>query len=148
MEIFGIVLSIPVGFVACTLYCLLLVKVIARFGQLSRWLRFASHIVLALFSVEVVLLITLGAVRSRGVFGPGFYAAHICFFFLGPPALANSLVLRPGDGFFTKWYVATVLCTVFAFLLVLLQYGVSEALYGIDGDNGPYSEQSSTVKTC
>ena len=141
MEIFGIVLSIPAAFVACTLYCLFLVKLISRFDRVSRWLRLGSHIVLALFSFELVLLITLGAVRSRGVLGPGFYVAHTFFFFLGAPALANSLVLRPGGGFFAKWYVATVLCTVFAFFLVLLQYGVSEALYGINGNDGPYSQQ-------
>jgi hypothetical protein len=35
--------------------------------------------------------------------------------------------------------VAGLACTLFAFSLVLLQYGVSEALYGIDGTQGPYS---------
>jgi hypothetical protein len=39
-----------------------------------------------------------------------------------------------------EWYVAGALCTVFAFFLVLLQYTVSESLYGIDGDNGPYDD--------
>ncbi len=139
MEMFGIILSIPVAFVASLLYCLFLVKLISGSDNLSRWFRFASYVVLALFAVEIVLLVTLGALRSRGIFGPGFYVAHMCFFFAGPPALANTLILRPGGGFFAKWYVATVLCTTFAFCLVLLQYGVSEALYGIDGDNGPYS---------
>lgn len=31
------------------------------------------------------------------------------------------------------------LCIVFAFALVLLRYDVSEKLYGVEWDNGPYS---------
>ncbi|MGH9579234.1 MAG: hypothetical protein ACRD3R_17485, partial [Terriglobales bacterium] len=124
MELFGIVLSIPVAFVASMVYCLFLAKLVSRSDRLSRWLLRASHIVLLLFSVELVLLVALGAVRSRGLLGPGFYVAHIFFFFVGTPALANSLVLRSGRGFFAKWFVAGVLCTMFALFLVLLQYSV------------------------
>jgi hypothetical protein len=100
----------------------------------------ADHVILGsqFVCIELVLLITIGAVRSRGLLGPGFYVAHVIFFFLCPPALANVLVLRPKTGVVSQWWVAGALCTVLAFCLVLLQYGVSEALYGIDGDNGPY----------
>jgi hypothetical protein len=140
MELFGIALSIPVAFVASMLYCLFLTRVVVNFERPSRWLRFTSLLVLALFAAELALLVSLGSVRSRGLLGPSFYVAHVIFFFLGAPALANLLVLRPRRGFFAKWYVAGALCTVFAFFLVLLQYTVSESLYGIDGDNGPYSD--------
>jgi hypothetical protein len=37
-------------------------------------------------------------------------------------------------------YVVVLLCTFFAFVLVLLHYGFAEALYGIDGVDGPFSE--------
>ena len=96
-------------------------------------------ILLFAFSAEVLLLATLGAVGSRTFVGPAFYVAHVVFFFLGTPALANVLLLRTPAPFVQRWYVAGILCTVFAFCLVLLQYGVSEALYGIDGTNGPFS---------
>ena len=86
----------------------------------------------------MVLLATIGAVRSRGAIGPAFYAVHIALFFLGTPALANALVLRKRGGM-RRWYWAVPACTLFAFALVLLQYGVSEALYGIDGMDGPFS---------
>ncbi len=125
MELFGIVLSIPVAFVASMLYCLLLAKIVSKSAMLSRWLRMASYAVLGLFAVEILLLVTIAPVRARGLIGPGFYVAHLVFFFLCPPGLA----------------VAGALCTVLAFCLVLLQYGVSEALYGIDGDDGPYSSR-------
>jgi hypothetical protein len=94
--------------------------------------------------VEVVLLTSLGSVRSRGIIGPAFYVAYLFFFFLGTPALANLLVLRRRGGSSAKWYLAPILCAAFAFLSVLLQYGVSEALYGINGDDGPYSRPQAT----
>ena len=148
MELLGIVLSIPVAFVASMLYCLLLDRVVLKLEGPSRWLRTVSLIILALFAVELILLVTLGPVRSRGLLGPGFYAAHIVLFFLGTPALANLLVLRPRRGGLAKWYVAAALCTLFAFFLVLLQYSVSESLYGIDDEGGPYSEVVCYPPTC
>jgi hypothetical protein len=147
MEMLGILLSIPVAFVTSMLYCLFLARVVLRFARTSRWLRIASRFVLALFVIELILLITMGSVRSRGLLGPSFYIAHIIFFFLGTPALANLLVLRPGQGLFSKWFVAGAICTAFAFFLVLLQYTVSESLFGIDGENGPYSELPSDLST-
>ena len=139
MELFGIVFSIPVAFVLSMVYCAILARVIRRFEGPRRWLYAASVVILAGFLGEVVLLITLGAVRSRGVIGPAFYVAHVVFFFLGTPALANVLLLRERTPVVRRWYLAGALCTAFAFCLVLLQYGVSEALYGVDGTNGPYS---------
>jgi hypothetical protein len=99
MELFGIVLSIPVAFVASMLYCLLLAKVVSKSALLSRWLRIASLALLSLFAVEILLLITIGAVRARGLLGPGFYVAHLVFFFICTPALANVLVLQRKHGF-------------------------------------------------
>lgn len=132
MELFGIAQSVPIAFVFSALYCFLLERVVCRHERLSRWLRLVSGFVLGLLAVEIVLLIARGAVRSRDLLGPGFYVAHLVVFFLGTPALANLLVLRPRRGSLASWYVATVLCTVSAFFLVLLQYTVSESLFGID----------------
>jgi len=141
MELLGIVLSIPVAFVASMLYCLFLARVLLKFERPSRWLRMVSRIVMAMFAAELIMLVTLGPVRSRGLLGPGFYV-------LGAPALANLLVLRPRRGVLAKWYLAAAVCTVFAFLLVLLQYSVSESLYGINDEDGPYSEVVRHPLTC
>jgi hypothetical protein len=81
MELFGIVLSIPGGFVLSMIYCFVLRRVISRFDQVNLAFRVGSYIVLALFGLEVVFLSTWGAVRSRGIFGPGFYGVHsLCLF--------------------------------------------------------------------
>jgi hypothetical protein len=139
VELFGIVFSIPVAFVMSMAYCAILAHAIRRVERLRPWLYAVSIVLLVGFLGEVVLLVTLGAVGSRAFVGPVFYVAHSVFFFLGTPALANVLLLRKRGPLVRRWYLAGALCTVFAFCLVLLQYGVSEALYGIDGTNGPYS---------
>ena len=147
MEILSIVLSVPIAFACCMAYCLLLAKVISKFHRLGHVLRLFSILVLAVFALEIALLITIGPVRSRGFFGPGFYITHVALFFLGPPALANVLVLKTGPQIYRKWYIAGLLCTAFAFFLVLLQYTVSESLYGVDGEGGPYSSAPHSRQT-
>jgi hypothetical protein len=139
VELFGIVFSIPVAFVISMAYCAVLAHALRRVEFLRRWLYAVSLVLLAGFLCEVLLLVTLGAVGSRALVGPAFYVAHSVFFFLGTPALANALLLPKRRPVIRRWYLAGALCTAFAFCLVLLQYGVSEALYGIDGTNGPYS---------
>jgi len=139
VELFGIVFSIPVAFVVSMAYCAVLAHVIRRLDRLRGWLYATLLVVLLGFLSEVILLATLGAVGSRAFVGPAFYVAHTVFFFFGTPALANVLLLPKREPILRRWYVAGFLCTAFAFCLVLLQYGVSEALYGVDGTNGPYS---------
>ena len=139
MELFGILFSIPVAFVMSMVYCAISVHAIRHVERLRRWLYVVSIGLLVGFISEVVLLATLGAIGSRAFVGPAFYVAHSVFFFLGTPALANVLLLRKRGPVVRGWYLAGALCTLFAFCLILLQYGVSEALYGIDGTNGPYS---------
>jgi hypothetical protein len=148
MELFGIAFSIPVAFVASMLYCLLMDRVVLKLERPSRWLRTISLLILVLFAAELILLVRLGSVRSRGLLGPSFYVAHVVFFFVGTPALANLLVLRPKGGVLAKGYVAAAACTLFAFFLVLLQYRVSESLYGINDGDGPYSEVIRYPATC
>src|SRR5262245_29804659 len=138
MEIFGILFSIPASFVASLVYCFLVATFVVRLETLSRLMWYVSVAVLIAFGAEVLLLGTLGAVRARSVLGPGFYAGHLMLFALGTPALANVLLLRRRPRRGLPWYAAVPVCVVFAFVLVLLQYTVAEALYGIDGDNGPF----------
>ena len=144
MELFGIFFSIPVSLVASLVYCFFLQKVVLKSDRASRAVRIASYVVLLLFVIEIVLLISLGAVHSRSLVGPAFTVFHFLIFFLGTPALAGSLVLRPRGGLLLAWYASAFLCTLFALCLVLLQYSVSEALYGIDDESGPYSMSTSS----
>jgi len=131
MELVGLALSIPAAFVISALYSLLISRVVLKFECPIPYLRAASYFVLASFGVELLLLITFGPVRSRDLLGRGFWAAHLGIFFLGPPALANLLVLRRRRARSFTWCQAALVCTMFAFVLVVIQYSVSESLYGI-----------------
>lgn len=137
MEIFGIVLSIPVAFVASMAYCALLYYGVRRVDLLCRILFAGGCVVLGAILLEGVLLLTLGALRSRALTGHIFYPIHFACFLLGSPALGQALLLRK-RGPLLHWVLAGLLCTLLAFGLVLLQVGVSEALYGVDGTKGPH----------
>jgi hypothetical protein len=54
------------------------------------------------------------------------------------PSLATVFVVGGRHRWFGRWYVVAPLCAVFAVGLVLMQYSVAEALYGIDGTEGPF----------
>jgi hypothetical protein len=143
MEVLAIALSVPLAIVASVVYCFVLGKVIARFETPSRWLRRASFIIVGLITLEFVLVLTVGAVKSRQLIGPGYYIVHLVGFFLGMPALANILLLSQRTPGVKRLLVAAGICAVFGVSLVFLQYHVSEALYGVDGIGGPYSGPSS-----
>ena len=95
MELFGILLSIPVAFAVSMAYCVFLARVLRRFDRLRVFVYAASIVVLGMFLVELLLLASLGAVGSQTLIGPAFYLGHLTVFLLGTPALANVLVLRP-----------------------------------------------------
>jgi hypothetical protein len=140
MEIFGILLSIPAAFVISMIYCLFVAKVVMRSSRLISWARIACLAVLLLLIGEVILVASIGAVRSRAVLGPTFFVVHLILFFVCTPALSNLLVFRHRE----RWYFVPFASTVLAFFLVLFQYSVSESLYGINGDDGPYSSAPGT----
>lgn len=88
----------------------------------------ASTTILGLFATEILLLATIGAMRSQEIIGSVFYTLHLLIFFLGVPSLANVLVFQAR----LRTTFTIALCTAFAFVLVLLQYGITETLYGIE----------------
>jgi hypothetical protein len=81
---------------------------------------------------ELVVLLLVGAKQTQAVVGPAFYWAHLVVVALATPSLANLLVLRRREWALGRWYWAGAVCAAFGLGLVLLQYAVSEALFGID----------------
>jgi len=143
MELVGIVLFVPLAFIASGIYAYVIHFILRPqiVGRVALWV---STAVLVGLLLEWVVLFTMGAVSSRAIIGPTFYPLHLLIFVLSIPALANVLVIRirnsvamPGFG---AWLVIALLCSALALPVVLTQYGVSEALYGIDGAGGPYGQ--------
>ena len=132
MELLGITLSVPAAFVCSAGYAWLLSTFVWQRLSIRRVVRVTSLAVLGLIVLEVVLLALLGAVRLRRISGPLFYAIHLALFFAAVPSLANLLVLRRERRGWRYILGVACVCAAFALPMVLLQCGVSEALFGVD----------------
>ena len=132
MELFGIAFSIPGAFAVSALYRFVLLGIRKRWLWIRPLFLSASGVVLAAVIVEWVLLAERGATGTRALLGPVYYTLHTWVFFLGTPALMNVLVLPNPEKWQARWWSSLHLCTILAFILVLQQYMVSEALFGIE----------------
>jgi hypothetical protein len=139
MELFGILFAIPVAFVAAAVYASLM-RFVLRYRLINRIALWISIAVLGGLLLEWGALLAVGAVRSRAIVGPAFYPAHLVLFFLAVPALANVLIIKKRGTILGAWFMVALLCSVLALPIVLTQYGVAEALYGVDGTGGPYGQ--------
>jgi hypothetical protein len=90
--------------------------------------------------LEWLLLASVGVLRLRAALGPAFEVLHLALFLLALPALVQLLVLSRPVSAVSRSLVVGALAAVVALPLVLTQYGVSEALYGVDGSGGPYGK--------
>lgn len=140
MELFGLLCSLPAAFVASVIYSNLLRRALKRL-PLRGFLFWSSLVTLCFLASEWALLGTIGAVRTRALIGPLFYPAHVALFFLSVPALANILVIKGNGTVLGWWFVIGLLSAMFALPLGLTQFVVSEALYGVDGQGGPYGSE-------
>ncbi len=138
MELFGLAAAIPAAFLLSALYQVVLLRLLVRFEWVARLFRPASAVVLGLFVAEVILVATVGSIRIQQLSGSIFNVGHLIVVLRDTPALANLLLIRGRDRHACPWYVVSLSCAAMAFLLVLLQYKVSEELFGIDGDGVPF----------
>ncbi len=138
MELLGIICSIPAAFAASAIYFVAVRWLLRRQPWIATILGPSSALVLVGLAVEWSLLGTIGTVRSRAVIGPLFYPLHAVLFFLSVPALANLLILKRRAQESQLWVEVAILCTLLALPVVVAQYAVFEALYGVDGNGGPY----------
>jgi hypothetical protein len=136
VELLGVAVSLPGAFLLTAIYTAILLRTAQRLRWVARVFRPISCLVLGLFLLELILITTLGAVQSRTMFGPAFFAVHNAIFFLGTPALANVLLLRERRP--SRFLVCSV-CAILGFVLVLIGADVNEKLFGIDDVGGPFS---------
>jgi hypothetical protein len=139
MEGFAIILSLPGGLFIGFIYAIVARALTSEFRWLIKPVLYTSIIILVCLVSELVLLATFGAVRSRSLLGPPFSLIHFINFVLGAPALANVLVVPRRMYYQGHQIVAGMAFGLMFTILVILQYCVSEALYGVNGDSGPFS---------
>ena len=132
-------MAIPAVFVANLLYVLVVRFGLAHLTALRPWLLWPSFLVVMLALIDVVLVVTLGAVAARTLIGPAFWGSHLIVFLFAAPALANVLIMTRKGLWFRRWYATVAVCCVFGVFWVFFQVGVGDALYGPDGVGGPFS---------
>ena len=139
MELFGIIFSFPAAFGFSAVYSFAVKRITLRWDRISHLLLWASLLILALLILEFIGVLTVGPLTLRAAVGSFFYPVHVALFFLAVPSLANTLQLQRASPYLSKWYITALACAIVGLSVVLLQYHVSESLYGIDGTTGPYS---------
>jgi hypothetical protein len=93
MEVFSILLCIPVAAVASTAYSYPVARLqLINHGPGLALVRFVSGAIQVSIILEIVMLVLVGAVEIRTVVGPAFGKIHEAAFLGGAPALANLLV--------------------------------------------------------
>ena len=132
MEIFAIGLSVPGSFAAGIVYSFIIGKVTSRWKILAPPLLWLSGAVLILFVIETAGVALAGVLRLRDAVGPSFYWIHLALFFFTLPSLVNVMRIQQSIPLLSKWYVIGPLCAVVGLFVVLLQYHVSETLFGAD----------------
>jgi hypothetical protein len=140
MELFGITLSVPVIFVTSIIYAFIIRKVTEKNVFLINPLLWVSAVLLVTVLLEFVGVAIVGSIKLRESIGPSFYSIHITLFFLAVPALVNIMRLQNRYPLLSRWYIIGFFCAICGLCVVLLQYVVSEALFGVDGMGGPYGK--------
>ena len=139
MEMYGIILSIPAAFLCGSIYAILIGKIIKKWNKSIVSLQWMSVVILALVLFEVVGVTVIGTLKLREIIGVAYYQIHILLFFSTLPSVVNIMKIQKQIPFLSRWYIIGIACALIGFGIVILQYGVSEALYGINGNEGPYS---------
>lgn len=132
MELFGIMFSVPAAFVTSAAYAILVRRFVVDRMPLNKSVFWISTVIVGIWAVEfaaVVLLLVIGQDDDIRLIP---YPLHSTLFFLVVPALANIFQFQKLVPFVNKWYFTALLCTPVALMAVLLQYTVSEAIFGID----------------
>lgn len=145
MDVLGLALAIPAVFVACAIYVPFVRFGVVRWPSVWPGLLLTSSGALLLVALDVGLVVTLGAVRTRTLIGPFYWIGHLLGVLTGTPTLAHARLLPP-DRFWAKhWLVTIAACFLFGVALVLFNVGVGGQLYGPDGVGGPFSRRLDSV---
>lgn len=137
METLGIALALLGGLVAAPVFCFILVRLVRPFHALATPMFWAGVTVVALFSVEALLVSLLGIRGTRELVGPAFFLTHVVLTLSLAAALACALLLGKRS-LKTWWPLAAAICWVAGAGAIFFQYDVAETLYGIDGAGGPF----------
>ena len=146
MELFGLIFSVPFIFVSSCLYLSFLKRIISFMPWITGIFLIPSIFIIILLVLEIIGVATVGTLNLRSFIGPIFYKIHTVIFFLAVPSLSNVMQLQKKFPILHNKLGIALVCTVYGLVVVLLQIGVAETLYGIDGNNGSFSSEPHDIK--
>ena len=136
MENCGLVLAIPVTFLASLVFCLLAYFAFRRWPRVQHICMLIALLVVGALLVEVVLSFRVGPFHLYERFGRSYWALHMVGFFLGPPAVA--VVVFVAISRFVRFVLvrvglAAAVCWFACMATLLGNIMVDEDISGIDG---------------
>ena len=137
MELFGLILAVPVAGFASAIYVWAVLRLVVPRSGLAAALRTLSWLPLLATLSELIFVGAVGPVSARTIVGPAFMAIH-SLFLVTPPAFANVLLLYRRPPSWPRLALAVAASTAISFGLLLFNIVISEALFGIDGSGGPF----------
>lgn len=137
MELVSVFVFLPVSFLLVSVYSVILGRVLSRWSWLKEIVRWLSILMLLMIGLDLMGVFAFGAMHLKALVGPVYYPVHVVLFLLGVPALANLLLVQKKNSAVSKWPVSALICTLWFLALLLLQFKVSEDLFGVDGMGVP-----------
>jgi len=129
MELFAILLVIPISFIISLIYFKIISYIIAKWSFFSKWILLSSKFIILLCVVEFSLIIFLGVSTLQNMSNGLYYVIHLGLFFLLLPSFINIIIIK--ISFLNKWYIAVPVSVIFSIIIIFYQIFVSERLFGI-----------------
>lgn len=149
MELFGLLFAIPLTLVTATMYCIGAAFIFRKLRVLRAVALVSSLLVCLCITTEIALLGTLGAKATYSRLGIGFTLIHEVSFWLGPPAIANLLLLlfriQSDTWRRRKIAVATLVCWFACVSALFANIAVDEAIVGVDAGKPFFMTKPSDV---
>jgi len=137
MEAFGILIALLIGLVGAPVFCFVLTRFVRPIPAVASFGFWAAAPIVALFAIDILLIIAFGVLGTRALVGPGFFLTQAVLSLAIGPALACVLLLGPWS--ISRWWpLVAAICWIVGAAGIFHRYNVADTLYGIDGFGGPY----------
>lgn len=132
MELLGIALWIGAGIPAAPLVCWMLVRFVRPHRAIANFVFMLCVFGTIVFAMDLALVGSSGAIRSREIVGAAFFPVHTVATLLSAASFAGTVLLGPiADSH--HWRAVAVICWCLGVLSIFYHIEVAESLYGIDG---------------
>lgn len=131
--LYVILVAMPISFVAGSVYCVIIKRLTIKWKFLINPILLISALILSLVLLDFLGVAIFGVIKLQEITGQSYLPIHAFLPSLALPSLVNVMSLQKKINFLSMWYVIGIACALFGLGFVLLGYYISESLYGING---------------